>query len=49
MASTLVMNDVSPSWSGRRKNILAKLALSFSDLITPNLALLLSVATIQGI
>ena len=49
MASTLVMNDASRSWSGTRKNIIVKLALSFSDLIALNLALFLSAATIQGI
>ena len=49
MASTLVMNDASRSWSGTRKNIIAKLALSFSDLVALNLALFLSAATIQGI
>ncbi|WP_205951930.1 undecaprenyl-phosphate galactose phosphotransferase WbaP [Pantoea stewartii] len=49
MASTIVMNNATRSWSGLRKNILVKLALSFSDLIALNLALFLSAATVQGI
>ncbi|MEQ4542400.1 MAG: UDP-phosphate galactose phosphotransferase, partial [Pantoea agglomerans] len=49
MASTLIMNSPSRSWSGTRKNIIVKFALSFSDLIALNLALFLSAATIQGI
>ncbi len=49
MASTLVMNDATRSWSGLRKNLIAKVALSFSDLIALNLALFLSAATVQGI
>jgi len=43
------MNNATRSWSGLRKNILVKLALSFSDLIALNLALFLSAATVQGI
>ena len=43
------MNSPSRSWSGTRKNIIVKFALSFSDLIALNLALFLSAATIQGI
>ena len=49
MASTIVMNDASRSWSGLRKNLIAKVALSLSDLIALNLALFLSAATVQGI
>ncbi|WP_210522650.1 undecaprenyl-phosphate galactose phosphotransferase WbaP [Pantoea ananatis] len=49
MASTMVINNASRSWSGLRKNILVKFVLSFSDLIALNLALFLSAATVQGI
>lgn len=49
MASTMVINNASRSWSGLRKNILVKFALIFSDLIALNLALFLSAATVQGI
>ena len=49
MASTIVMNDATRSWSGLRKNLIAKVALSLSDLIALNLALFLSAATVQGI
>ncbi|BAN96327.1 hypothetical protein E05_15610 [Plautia stali symbiont] len=41
--------DATRSWSGLRKNLIAKVALSFSDLIALNLALFLSAATVQGI
>ncbi|QGY29438.1 undecaprenyl-phosphate galactose phosphotransferase WbaP [Pantoea cypripedii] len=49
MASTLVLNNAARSWSGLRKNLIAKVALSISDLIALNLALFLSAATVQGI
>lgn len=49
MASTIVMNDATRSWSGLRKNLIAKVTLSISDLIALNLALFLSAATVQGI
>ncbi|WP_338556291.1 undecaprenyl-phosphate galactose phosphotransferase WbaP [Erwinia sp. E_sp_B04_7] len=49
MASTLVLNDRRRAFSGTRKNIIAKVTLSLSDLISINLALFLSAATVQGI
>lgn len=49
MASTLVLNERRRTFSGTRKNIIAKVALSFSDLLSINLALFLSAATVQGI
>lgn len=49
MASTLVMNEGRRTFSGTRKNIIAKLALSFSDLVSINLALFLSTAAVQAI
>lgn len=49
MASTLVLNDSRRTFSGTRKNVIAKVALSFSDLLSINLALFLSAATLQGI
>ncbi len=49
MASTLVLNDRRRTFSGTRKNVIAKVALSFSDLLSINLALFLSAATLQGI
>lgn len=44
MASTLVLNDSRRTFSGTRKNVIAKVALSFSDLLSINLALFLSAA-----
>ncbi|KGT95702.1 UDP-phosphate galactose phosphotransferase [Erwinia typographi] len=49
MASTLVLNNRRRAFSGTRKNIIAKVALSLSDLISINLALFLSAATVKGI
>lgn len=47
MASTLVLNESRSTFNGTRKNVIAKLALSFSDLVSINLALFLSVAAVQ--
>jgi len=49
MASTLVLNNGRRVYSGTQKNIIAKAALSLSDLISINLALFLAAATVQGI
>ncbi|WP_067701331.1 MULTISPECIES: undecaprenyl-phosphate galactose phosphotransferase WbaP [unclassified Erwinia] len=49
MASTLVLNNGRRVFSGTQKNIIAKVALSLSDLISINLALFLAAATVQGI
>ncbi|MFC0141792.1 undecaprenyl-phosphate galactose phosphotransferase WbaP [Erwinia mallotivora] len=48
MASTLVLNDRRRAFSGTRKNIITKVTLSLADLISINLALFLSAATVQG-
>ncbi len=47
MASTVVLNSAHRTFSGMRRNIIAKVALSLSDLIAINLALLLSAITVQ--
>lgn len=49
MASTWVMKDSRRTLSGLRKNVIAKVALSLSDLFSINLALFLSVATVKGL
>ncbi|CUU24252.1 undecaprenyl-phosphate galactose phosphotransferase WbaP [Duffyella gerundensis] len=49
MASTIVLNSAGRTYSGLRKNIIAKVTLSLSDLLALNLALFLSAATVQGI
>lgn len=49
MTSTLVIKDSRRTLSGLQKNVIAKVALSLSDLFSINLALFLSVATVQGI
>ncbi|MCT2387006.1 undecaprenyl-phosphate galactose phosphotransferase WbaP [Erwinia pyrifoliae] len=49
MASTLIIKDNRRTLSGSRKNVIAKVALSLSDLFSINLALFLSAATVKAI
>lgn len=49
MTSTLVIKDSRRTLSGLQKNVIAKVALSLSDLFSINLALFLSVVTVRGI
>ncbi len=49
MASTLVIKNNRRTLSGSRKNVIAKIALSLSDLFSINLALFLSTATVKAV
>lgn len=49
MASTLVIKNNRRTLSGSRKNVIAKITLSLSDLFSINLALFLSTATVKAV